>query len=82
MKVGVRLLIPKKYMDYMVKDIAVCFNDIGYFVKADSTLRMTVKPWIYDLGDKSATYRLVKTFDYPPYPVQRSDTAYVEFQLK
>lgn len=72
----------KKYMDYMAKDIAVCFNDIGYVVKSDSSFIMTVKPWIYDLSNKSATYRLVKTFDYPPYPVQKSDTAYVEFQLK
>lgn len=25
-------------------------------------------------------YRLSKTFDYPPYPVEKSDTAYVEFE--
>ena len=43
---------------------------------------MTVKPWLYDLSDKSATYRLVKTFSYPPYPIQKSDTAYVEFQIR
>ena len=72
----------KKYMDYLAKNIAVCFNDLGYIVRPSGSFKMTVKPWIYDISDKSATYRLVKTFSYPPYPIQKSDTAYVEFQIK
>jgi len=51
-------------------------------LKPDGSFRMTVKPWLYDLSDKSATYRLVKTLSYPPYPIQKSDTAYVEFQIR
>lgn len=72
----------EKYMEYKTKGIEVCFNAIGYPVKPDSSLQLTVKPWIYDLSDTSSTYRLVKTFSYPPYPIQKSDTAYVEFQIR
>ncbi len=72
----------KKYLDLLAKRTEVCFNDIGYSLKPDGSFRMTVKPWLYDLSDKSATYRLVKTFSYPPYPIQKSDTAYVEFQIR
>lgn len=72
----------KQYLDLLAKGTEVCFNDIGYSLKPDGSFRMTVKPWLYDLSDKSATYRLVKTFSYPPYPIQKSDTAYVEFQIR
>ncbi len=72
-----------KYMDYLAKDVAVCFNDIGYVVRPGGSFKMTVKPWIYDLSDRTATYRLIKTFSYPPYPrTAPSDTAYVEFQIR
>ena len=72
----------KKYLDLLAKGTEVCFNGIGYSLKSDGSFRMTVKPWLYDLSDKSATYRLVKTFSYPPYPILKSDTAYVEFQIR
>ena len=72
----------QRYMDLKAKDISVSFNDIGYSLRPRGTFQLTVKPWIYDLSDKSATYRLVKRFNYPPYPVQKSDTAYVEFQIR
>lgn len=71
-----------KYLELKANGTEVCFNDIGYVVRPDGTFKMTVRPWIYDLSDKSATYRLVKTFHYPPYPIQKSDTAYVEFQIR
>lgn len=72
----------RRYHDLLEKGTEVCFNDIGYVVRPGGLFKMTVKPWIYDLGDMSATYRLVKTFHYPPYPIQKSDTAYVEFRIK
>ncbi len=72
----------EKYNDYKAKGIEVCFNGIGYGLRAEGSFTMIVKPWIYDLSNKSATYRLVKTFSYPPYPIQKSDTAYVEFQIR
>lgn len=71
-----------KYLELKAKRSDVCFNDIGYVVRSEGTFKMTVKPWIYDFSDKSATYRLVKTYHYPPYPIQKSDTAYVEFQIR
>lgn len=72
----------KKYTDYEAEGIEVCFNGIGYSLKPYGSFQMTVKPWIYDLSDKSTTYRLVKTFSYPPYPIRNSDTVYVEFQIR
>lgn len=72
----------KKYLDFLSRDIEVCFNGIGYSLRPDGSFLITVKPWIYDLSNKSATYRLVKTFSYPPYPIHKSDTAYVEFQVR
>ncbi len=72
----------EKYLDFLSNDIEVCFNGIGYSLKPDGSFRITVKPWIYDLSNKSSTYRLVKTFSYPPYPIHKSDTAYVEFQVR
>lgn len=71
-----------KYLELKANGTDVCFNDIGYVVRPDGSFKMTIKPWIYDLSDKSATYRLVKTFHYPPYPIQKSDTAYVEFLIR
>lgn len=71
-----------KYLELKAKGTEVCFNDIGYVVRPDGAFKMTVKPWIYDLRDKSAKYRLAKTFSYPPYPNQKSDTTYVEFQVR
>ena len=72
----------KKYLDLLAKGTGVCFNDIGYSLKPDGSFQITVKPWLYDMSDKSATYRLVKTFSYPPYPIHKSDTAYVEFEIR
>ncbi len=72
----------EKYNDSKAKGIEVCFNGIGNGLRAEGSFTMIVKPWIYDLSNKSATYRLVKTFSYPPYPIQKSDTAYVEFQIR
>ena len=72
----------KKYHDLLAKGMEVCCNDIGHSLKPNGSFRLTVRPWLYDLSDKSATYRLVKTFSYPPYPIQKSDTVYVEFQIK
>lgn len=71
-----------KYHDLLAKGMEVCFNDIGHSLKPNGSFRLTVRPWLYDLSDKSVTYRLVKTFSYPPYPIQKSDTVYVEFQIK
>ena len=72
----------RRYLDFLAEGTSAGFNSLGYAVKPGGKFDMTVKPWIYDLSDRSATYRLVKTYHYPPYPIQKSDTAYVEFQLR
>lgn len=63
-------------------EIAVIFNLIGYIVFPDKPLRLTVKPWFYTKDWTPGAYRLAKTFHFPPYPIVKSDTAYVEFQIK
>lgn len=60
----------------------IVFNAVGWIVFPDKPFRMTVNPWFYDRNWRPGTYRLVKTFSYPPYPIQKSDTAYVEFQIR
>lgn len=64
------------------EELCVVFNAIGWIVRPDTPFRMTVKPWFYKSDWNPGTYRLAKTFSYPPYPIQKSDTAYVEFQIR
>lgn len=63
-------------------EVCVVFNDIGWIVRPDKPFRMSVKPW-FDKSDwDPGTYRLAKTFHYPPYPLKDpSDTAFLEFQI-
>lgn len=71
------------YQKYEDGDIEVIFNAVGWIILPDTTLRMTIKPWFYEREWNPGTYRLAKTFSYPPYPrTIPSDTAYVEFQVK
>ncbi|MDE7347412.1 MAG: YdcF family protein [Muribaculaceae bacterium] len=60
----------------------VLFNDLGYGVSADRPLRMTIKPWFYEKPWKPGTYRIAKKFHYPPVPILKSDTVYVEFEVR
>lgn len=62
--------------------INIVFNSVGWIVFPDKPFRLTVNPWFYDRNWDAGTYRVAKTFHYPPYPVQKSDTVYVEFQVK
>ncbi len=64
-------------------ELCIVFNAVGWIVRPDTPFRMTVKPWSYESDWKPGTYRLVKTFHYPPYPLKEpSDTAFVEFQIR
>lgn len=64
-------------------EVAVMFNAVGWIVRPDTPFQMTVKPWFYKSDWDPGTYRLAKTFHYPPYPrTEPSDTAYVEFQIR
>lgn len=71
----------KKFLELLAQNIDICFNGLGYGVSSGETLNMTYKPWFYDL-EVPGRYRLVTTYNYPPYPNLRSDTAYVEFELR
>lgn len=62
-------------------EVAVVFPAIGYPVAPKATRRITVKPWFYEQNWTPGTYRLSKTFHYRPY-LEKSDTAYVEFQIR
>lgn len=72
----------RKYED-ADEEVAVVFNAVGWIVRPDTPFRMAVKPWFYKCDWTPGTYRLAKTFSYPPYPCTApSDTAFVEFQIK
>ena len=65
------------------EELCVMFNAVGWIVRPDTPFQMTVKPWFYKSDWEPGTYRLVKTFHYPPYPrIEPSDTAFVEFQIR
>ncbi len=72
----------QKYLDLLSKGADVCINALGYGLRLNGSFRMTMKPWFYDMSDKSAIYRIVNEFTSPPYPVTKNDTAYVEFQIR
>lgn len=63
-------------------EINIMFNCIAYIIQPGSSLQLTVKPWFYVKEWQPGTYRLAKTFRYPPYPIHKSDTAYVVFQVR
>ncbi|MDE6170861.1 MAG: YdcF family protein [Duncaniella sp.] len=71
------------HREYEDEELSIVFNAVGWIVSPDTTFHMTVRPWFYEKEWKPGTYRLAKTFRYPPYPsTHKSDTAYVEFQIK
>ena len=68
---------------YRKEALCVVFNAIGWIVRHDTPFQMTVKPWFYKCDWTPGTYRVEKTFSYPPYPrTEPSDTAFVEFQIR
>lgn len=76
------LLYDRKY-ENTDGEVDVVFNAVGWIVSPDTSFRMTVEPWFYNCDWTPGTYRLAKTFSYPPYPrTEPSDTAFVEFQIK
>ena len=73
----------RKYENGDGEVLCVVFNAIGWIVRPDTPFQMTVKPWFYKCDWTPGTYRLAKTFSYPPYPrTESSDTAFVEFQIR
>lgn len=78
-----KLPFDRKYENSDGETLSIVFTAIGWIVRSDTPFRMTVKPWFYECNWTPGTYRLVKTFSYPPYPrTTPSDTAYVEFQIR
>ena len=63
--------------------IALMFNAVAWILFPDKPFYKTIDPWFYGRDWKAGTYRIAKTFDYPPYPrTTPSDTVYVEFQIR
>lgn len=63
--------------------INVVFKAVAWIVYPGKPLKKTINLWFYDHGWSPGTYRIAKTFDYPPFPrIEPSDTVYVEFQIK
>lgn len=63
--------------------INVVFNAVAFIVFPDKPFQKTINPWFYNREWLPGTYRIAKTFSYPPYPrLTPSDTVYVEFQIR
>lgn len=58
------------------------FNAIGYPVRPHSIRQHSNPTKAYNETLVPGRYRLSKTFHYPPYPTLKSDTAYVEFDIR
>lgn len=65
------------------ESLNIVFTAVAWFVFPDKPFQKTVNPWFYDRNWLPGTYRIAKTFSYPPYPRSTpSDTVYVEFQIR
>lgn len=58
------------------------FHDIGYGIGPHSTREYINHTSAYNEIITPGKYRLSKTFHYPPTPVIKADTAYVEFEIR
>ncbi|WP_300877491.1 immunoglobulin-like domain-containing protein [uncultured Duncaniella sp.] len=62
--------------------VEMVFNDVGYPVRPHSVRRYSNRTKAYNETLVPGHYRLSKKFSYPPYPTLKSDTAYVEFEIR
>lgn len=58
------------------------FNDIGYVLPSHQSRTYANPTKAYNENIIPGRYRLSKTFSYPPYPKLKSDTAFVEFEIR
>lgn len=72
----------KLHYDKKYEGTDIFFNDLGYGISQDRPIRMTVKPWFYEKSLNPGKYRIAKKFHYPPVPIRKSDTVYVEFEIR
>lgn len=74
------------YNDRVQKQIdqgcEMVFNDIGYILPSRQSKTYPNPTKAYNENIIPGRYRLSKTFGYPPYPKLKSDTAYVEFEIR
>lgn len=61
--------------------IAIVFSMIAYILPPHETHLYSNPTKVYDELIVPGKYRLSKTFSYPSYPIEKSDTAYVEFEI-
>lgn len=61
--------------------VEMVFNDLGYIIPPHESRTYSNPTKAYNEKIIPGRYRLSKTFHYPPYPIEKSDTAYVEFEI-
>lgn len=61
--------------------LAIVFSAVGYILPAHESRKYANPSSAYNKNITAGRYRLSKTFSYPPYPTEKSDTAYVEFVI-
>ena len=60
----------------------IVFNSIGYVLPSHQSRTYANPTKAYNENIIPGRYRISKTFRYPPYPKLKSDTAYVEFEIR
>ncbi len=74
------------YNDRVQKQIdqgcEMVFNDIGYIIPSHQSRTYANPTKAYNENIIPGIYRISKKFNYPPYPTLKSDTAYVEFEIR
>lgn len=61
--------------------VEMIFNDVGYIIPPHESQTYANPTRVYNEKITPGRYRLSKKFSYPPYPTEKSDTAYVEFEI-
>lgn len=62
--------------------IAIVFSAIAYILPPHQSQLYVNPTKVYNQMIIPGEYRLSKTFSYPPYPTEKSDTVYVEFEIQ
>lgn len=74
------------YNDRVQKQIdqgcEMVFHAVGYVIPPHQSRSYVNPTTAFNENIIPGRYRISKTFHYPPYPILKSDTAYVEFEIR
>lgn len=72
----------RKIQELIDQGCDMVFNDIGYIIPPHRSQTYANPTKAYNENIIPGRYRIAKSFHYPSYPILKSDTAYVEFEMR